>query len=55
VKQRYRQQNYQWLDTPHQGQITLDFYQKNWRINSLRDQILPRWYHQWFGVSEDNG
>ncbi|WP_440591024.1 hypothetical protein, partial [Salmonella enterica] len=20
-----------------------------------RDQILPRWYHQWFGVSEDNG
>ncbi|MGS8722662.1 hypothetical protein ACQWB2_26365, partial [Salmonella enterica subsp. enterica serovar Infantis] len=21
----------------------------------LRDQILPRWYHQWFGVSEDNG
>lgn len=55
VKQRYRQQNYQWLDTPHQGQITLDFYQKNWRINSLRGQILPRWYHQWFGVSEDNG
>ena len=55
VKQRYRQQNYQWLDTPHQGQITLDFYQKNWRIRSMRDQILPRWYHQWFGVSEDNG
>lgn len=55
VKQRYRKQNYQWLDTPHQGQITLDFYQKNWRIHSLRDQILPRWYHQWFGVSEDNG
>lgn len=55
VKQRYQQQHYQWLDTPHQGQVTLDFYQKNWRIRSLRDQILPRWYHQWFGVSEDNG
>lgn len=55
VKQRYQQQNYQWLDTPHQGQITLDFYPQGWRIRSLRDQILPRWYHQWFGVLEDNG
>lgn len=55
VRQRYRKQNYQWLDTPHQGQITLDIYQKSWRIRSLRDQILPRWYHQWFGVLEDNG
>lgn len=55
VKQRYLQQGYQWLDTPHQGQVTLDFYQKSWRVRSLRDQILPRWYHQWFGVPEDNG
>ncbi|UBX43276.1 ComEC family protein [Citrobacter werkmanii] len=55
VKRRYRQQDYQWLDTPHQGQITLDFYPKTWQIRSMRDQILPRWYHQWFGVSEDNG
>ena len=55
VKQRYQQQSYQWLDTPHQGQVTLDFFPGNWRIRSLRDQILPRWYHQWFGVPEDNG
>jgi competence protein ComEC len=55
VKQRYQKQNYQWLDTPHQGQVTLDFYQENWQIRSVRDQILPRWYHQWFGVPEDNG
>ncbi|MHA6431013.1 metallo-beta-lactamase superfamily hydrolase, partial [Escherichia coli] len=24
-------------------------------ISSLREQILPRWYHQWFGVPVDNG
>lgn len=55
VKQRYRQQAYQWFDTPHQGQISLRFSPQGWRIQGLRDQILPRWYHQWFGVSEDNG
>ncbi|EEG9649926.1 DNA internalization-related competence protein ComEC/Rec2 [Salmonella enterica] len=55
VKQRYRQQAYQWFDTPHQGQISLLFSPQGWRIQGLRDQILPRWYHQWFGVSEDNG
>ncbi|MDN8599698.1 ComEC family protein [Citrobacter sp. S2-9] len=55
VRQRYRQQGYQWLDTPHQGQISLIFSSQGWQIRSLREQILPRWYHQWFGVSEDNG
>lgn len=55
VKQRYQQQGYQWLDTPHQGQISVDFSPQGWRIRGLREQILPRWYHQWFGVSEDNG
>jgi competence protein ComEC len=28
VVQRYRQQGYQWFDTPHQGQITVVFLQK---------------------------
>ncbi|WP_312284202.1 ComEC family protein [Yokenella regensburgei] len=55
VKMRYLQQGYRWLDTPHQGQITVTFQGENWEIRSLRDQILPRWYHQWFGVSGDNG
>lgn len=55
VKQRYQQQDYQWLDTPHQGQISVDFSLQGWQIQSLREQILPRWYHQWFGVSVDNG
>ncbi|HEB1326868.1 TPA: DNA internalization-related competence protein ComEC/Rec2 [Escherichia albertii] len=55
VKHRYQQQGYQWLDTPHQGQITVNFSARGWRVSSLREQILPRWYHQWFGVSVDNG
>ncbi|EGZ7801072.1 hypothetical protein AX349_000836 [Escherichia coli] len=52
---RYQQQGYQWLDTPHQGQVTVNFSAQGWRISSLREQILPRWYHQWFGVPVDNG
>lgn len=55
VKQRYLQQGYRWCDTPHQGQISLDFSTQGWQAISLREQILPRWYHQWFGVSDDNG
>ncbi|MDO9685457.1 ComEC family protein [Klebsiella oxytoca] len=55
VKQRYRNQNYQWFDTPHQGQITVVFSADGWQIHSLRDQVLPRWYHQWFGGNVQNG
>lgn len=55
VKQRYRNQNYQWFDTPHQGQITVIFSADGWQIHSLRDQVLPRWYHQWFGGNVQNG
>ncbi|WP_312948839.1 ComEC family protein [Superficieibacter sp.] len=55
VVKRYGQQGYQWLDTPHQGQITVTFSPHEWQINSLREQILPRWYHQWFGAPADNG
>ena len=55
VKHRYQQQGYKWLDTPHQGQVTVNFSAQGWRISSLREQILPRWYHQWFGVPVDNG
>ncbi|MGY5957622.1 ComEC family protein [Kosakonia sp. BK9b] len=54
VAERYRQQGYRWLDTAHQGQITVSFTARGWEIHSLRDQLLPRWYHQWFGVPSDN-
>jgi len=55
VVKRYREQGYRWYDTPHQGQITISFSPQGWEIHSLRDQLLPRWYHQWFGVPNDNG
>lgn len=55
VKRRYEIQGYQWVDTSHQGQITVDFSAQGWQVRSLREQILPRWYHQWFGVPVDNG
>jgi competence protein ComEC len=55
VKARYLQQHYQWFDTPHQGQITITFSSEGWQIQSLRNQLFPRWYHQWFGDTHDNG
>ncbi|SCC27545.1 competence protein ComEC [Kosakonia oryzendophytica] len=54
VTTRYRQQGYRWFDTAHQGQTTIAFSAQGWEIHSLRDQLLPRWYHQWFGVPSDN-
>nr|WP_318382156.1 ComEC family protein [uncultured Enterobacter sp.] len=51
---RYKHQGYEWFDTPHQGQLTVDFSPQGWKIHSLRGQIFPRWYHQWFGVPTDN-
>ncbi|MDF3006995.1 MAG: ComEC family protein, partial [Enterobacter kobei] len=47
---RYRHQGYEWFDTPHQGQISIHFSAEGWEILGLRDQLFPRWYHQWFGV-----
>ena len=55
VMERYLQQGYQWLDTPHQGQISVTFSASDWQIRTLRRDILPRWYHQRFGARGDNG
>ncbi|MGK9172708.1 ComEC family protein [Yokenella regensburgei] len=55
VKNRYLQEGYKWYDTPHHGQITVQFSPDTWTIVSLREHIFPRWYHQWFGVPGDNG
>ena len=55
VVQRYQSQGYKWYDTAQSGQLTIDINSDKWQINSFRAQISPRWYHQWFGVSRDNG
>jgi len=48
---RYHENHYRWYDTAADGQITLEFYRENWRVLTYRAQIMPRWYHQWFGVT----
>ncbi|MER1405194.1 ComEC family protein [Enterobacter cloacae] len=55
VVKRYRKEGYVWHDTPHSGQISVTFSQHAWQIRRLREQYLPRWYHQWFGAPVDNG
>ena len=55
VVRRYRKEGYLWHDTPHSGQISVTFSQHHWQIRRLREQILHRWYHQWFGAPVDNG
>ncbi|MEW7314275.1 ComEC family protein [Buttiauxella gaviniae] len=55
VIKHYQSQGYVWYDTAQSGQLTIDINSDKWQINGFRAQILPRWYHQWFGVSRDNG
>ncbi len=55
AKHRYQQQGYRVALIPTSGQITVNFQRKAGGLSSLREQILPRWYHQWFGVPVDNG
>lgn len=54
VTERYRKEGYTWYDTAHSGQITIRINSDKWQINGFREQIMPRWYHQWFGVTRDN-
>lgn len=54
IVRRYRKNGYQWYDTPHSGQLTLAINHDKWDILAYRQQIEPRWYHQWFGVKADN-
>ena len=47
---RYKNNHYEWYDTAADGQLSVEFFKENWRVLRLREQIMPRWYHQWFGV-----
>ncbi|MGE9550579.1 ComEC family protein [Erwinia amylovora] len=47
---RYAQNQYRWYDTAKHGQVSVQFFNDHWQVKGLREQILPRWYHQWFGV-----
>lgn len=54
IVNRYQKNGYQWYDTPHSGQLTLSIDHEKWQVFEFRRQIMPRWYHQWFGVIGDN-
>lgn len=51
---RYRQYGYEWLDTATSGQLSVRFFNDSWQVLRFREQLSPRWYHQWFGVKRYN-
>ncbi|WP_241645558.1 DNA internalization-related competence protein ComEC/Rec2 [Rosenbergiella metrosideri] len=55
VVQRYHHQGVKWLDTAQSGQLSIRVKRDGVEILQFRDQISPRWYHQWFGVKPDYG
>lgn len=54
VVKRYQEQGYRWADTARSGQVRIRVSQGRWQMQGLREQIKPRWYHQWFGVKDDS-
>lgn len=54
VIERYGKNGYHWRDTAHSGQLSVRFYRDGWQVKGLREQIMPRWYHQWFGVQDES-
>ncbi|NDL62922.1 ComEC family protein [Enterobacteriales bacterium SAP-6] len=54
IRERYRREGVTWHDTARSGQVSIHFYDTHWMIKGYREQIMPRWYHQWFGVQADN-
>lgn len=51
---RYHDAGYRWLDTAVSGQISLRIYKDSYQVLEMREQIFPRWYHQWFGVKAES-
>ncbi|MBW5813586.1 ComEC family protein [Yersinia kristensenii] len=54
VTKRYQKNNIVWHDTSVSGQLSVYFYSDSWQINGYREQLMPRWYHQQFGVGGHN-
>ncbi|MGE4799019.1 ComEC family protein [Yersinia hibernica] len=54
VTQRYQKNNIIWRDTSVSGQLSVYFYSDDWQIKGYREQLMPRWYHQQFGVGGHN-
>ncbi|WP_350306928.1 ComEC family protein [Photorhabdus viridis] len=54
VQRRYRKAGAEWRTTAVSGQITGCFYGDYVEIVGYRQQIMSRWYHQWFGIRGDH-
>ncbi|MDC9588441.1 ComEC family protein [Xenorhabdus sp. XENO-10] len=54
VKQRYKNAGVEWHSTAVSGQITGYFYRDHIKLKGYRQQIMSRWYHQWFGIRGDH-
>lgn len=54
IKHSYRENGVIWRDTSRSGQLSAFFFNDYWVMKGLREQLMPRWYHQWFGVRGDN-
>ncbi|WP_086111278.1 ComEC family protein [Xenorhabdus beddingii] len=54
VKQRYKSTGVEWHSTAVSGQITGYFYRDHIKLEGYRQQIVSRWYHQWFGIRGDH-
>ncbi|MDX7988256.1 ComEC family protein [Xenorhabdus sp. 12] len=54
VKQRYKDAGIEWHSTAVSGQITGYFYRDQIKLEGYRQQIVSRWYHQWFGIRGDH-
>lgn len=54
VYKRYVNQQIKWYDTAHSGQISVLFFDKHFEIKRYRSELMPRWYHNWFGTSRYN-
>ncbi|MFI8418241.1 ComEC family protein [Serratia sp. NPDC078593] len=54
IIKRYRANHILWRDTSRSGQLSVRFFDNYWQLKGFREQLMPRWYHQWFGVEGDN-
>lgn len=54
VVSRYNSARYDWHSTSESGQLSVFINADYWAIKGLREQLISRWYHHRFGVSEDN-
>ncbi|MEX0445997.1 ComEC family protein [Xenorhabdus sp. SGI246] len=50
VRQRYKHAKIQWYSTTFSGQITGYIYYDHIKLEGYRQQLISRWYHQWFGI-----